>query len=78
MTAEVGDRELDGDESNASPLTRSEKMKALWRDPEWRAAMLAKRSTSEASRKRSEAARRMWQDPSFRRKMRESRVGMPR
>jgi hypothetical protein len=57
------------------PLTRSEKMKARWRDPVWRAAMLASRNTAEAARQRSDAARRKWQDPAFRKKMRAARVG---
>lgn len=64
-----------GDEVASNAMSQSEKMKARWRDPEWRAAMLAKRRTSESLKRRSEAARKMWLDPAFRRKMRESRIG---
>jgi hypothetical protein len=64
-------------DSNAS-LSRSEKMKAYWRDPVWRDAMLESRRTVEVARKRSEKMRKKWQDPLFRQKMRESRMGKPR
>jgi hypothetical protein len=56
-------------------MTRSEVMKARWGDPEWRAAILAKRSSPEVLRKRSERARLQWQDPVFREKQHCARVG---
>jgi hypothetical protein len=59
------------------PPTRSEQMKARWRDPVWRASMIARRNTPEALRKRAEVARKQWQDPAFRARMRDSRLGRP-
>jgi hypothetical protein len=63
------------DDLNFEPPTRSELMKARWRDPVWRAAMLARRNTPEALRKRAEVARKQWQDPVFRARMRDARLG---
>lgn len=65
----------EGEKSDPIAMSQSEKMKARWKNPEWRAAMLAKRRTSESRKRRSEAARKMWLDPAFRRKMQESRIG---
>lgn len=57
------------------PMTQSERMRARWQDPAWRAAMLAKRSTTESVRKRSESLKKHWQDPAFRARMRSARLG---
>jgi hypothetical protein len=68
--------ELGGyDDLAFGPPSRSELMKARWRDPVWRAAMLARRNTPEALRKRAEVARKQWQDPVFRARMRDARLG---
>eukprot|EP00177_Eucheuma_denticulatum_P001213 GFKZ01002191.1.p1 GENE.GFKZ01002191.1~~GFKZ01002191.1.p1 ORF type:complete len:285 (+),score=27.02 GFKZ01002191.1:317-1171(+) len=61
--------------SDEERAARSERLRAKWRDPEWRAAMMARRKSEQAVAKRKETARRMWKDPAFRLKMREARLG---
>lgn len=56
---------------------RSERLRECWRDPAWRAAMMAKRRSPETQKLRSEAARRLWRDPDFRARMRSARLGRP-
>lgn len=57
------------------PLTQSERMKALWADPAWRAAQLARRASPAAARKKAAADKRKWEDPYFRARMSASRKG---
>lgn len=56
---------------------RSERMRARWSDPEWRAAMLARRRSRDAIRAKSEVAKQLWRDESFRARQREARLGRP-
>lgn len=58
-------------------LARSERLRAKWADPEWRAAMLARRSHESTVERKREAAKRLWADPDYRARMRASRLGRP-
>lgn len=56
---------------------RSERLRSRWRDPEWRAAILAKRRSKDSMRRKSESMKELWQDDAWRSKMRDSRLGRP-
>lgn len=65
------------DMSPAQRRERSERLRALWRDPEWRETMLARRRTKDSMNRKSEALKQLWNDPVWREKMRQSRLGRP-
>lgn len=56
---------------------RSERLRAKWQDPEWRAAMLAKRKEPAVLSRSRESARKLWKDPEHRAKQRAARLGRP-
>lgn len=63
--------------SNFERKNRSERLRALWRNPEWRASMLAKRRSKESVQKKSEGLKQRWADPEWRDKMCRARIGRP-
>lgn len=56
---------------------RSERLRSLWQDPEWRASMLAKRRSKESVRRKSEKLKAKWSNPDWRDKMCQARIGRP-
>lgn len=56
---------------------RSERLRSLWQDPEWRASMLAKRRSKESVRRKSEKLKAKWSNPDWRDKMCRARIGRP-
>lgn len=57
--------------------SRSERLRALWRDPQWRASMIAKRRSSESVSRKSESFKRLWRDEGYRERMHKARLGRP-
>lgn len=56
---------------------RSERLRSLWKDPEWRASMLAKRRSKDSVQRKSDKLKAMWSDPAWRTMMRQARIGRP-
>lgn len=61
--------------SDEQRAARSTRLRAKWNDPEWRAAMLAKRKSQTVIDRVRDSARKLWRDPEYRAKMREARLG---
>lgn len=55
--------------------SRSERLQALWRDPQWRASMIAKRRSPESASRKRESFKRLWRDEGYRERMHKARLG---
>lgn len=61
--------------SEEQRLARSARLRAKWNDPEWRAAVLAKRRSQAVVARARDSAKKLWMDPEYRAKMHEARLG---